>query len=275
MKTILNNMAALLTFAALLFFSSCEENYLKYDATYNGIYFTKDSTSYSFGVTPIETRTHLYKIPVAIMGAKSKEKRYIAYEICPELTKASEGVQYSIGEVCILPDSISGYIPVTINRDNLEGSFQTKYTRYELCIKLLPNENFVPTLDSVHQVHMFRFDNSVEQPEWYNDKGEKIWSKEKLGEWHPLKLIKMVEFFHELEAIKPETYKKMVAEYGENLEHIKNGDPERYKGTFDKYIYSKMYDYFSDPANKETIMSEFDNFFDENGNHDFPNPYEK
>lgn len=254
---------------------SCEEHYLKYDANYCGIYFTKDSTSYSFSVTPIEQKTHVYKIPVAIMGVTSKDVRAVGYEICHELTTAQDGVQYTIGEASVMPDSITGYIPVIINRDELEGTNATGYTRYELCIKLVPNGYFEPTLDSLHQVHVFRFDNSVNRPEWYNSAGEKIWPKEKLGEWHPLKLIKMVEYFHELEKIKPETYKKMVALYGENLEHIDNGDPELYKTTFDKYIYAPMYEYFSDPANKEIIMSEFDDFFDENGNHDFPNPYEK
>lgn len=269
----INKAIRLLVLSCVMLTVSCEEHYLKYDASYCGVYFTKDSTSYSFSVTPVERKTHVYEIPVAMMGGISKEKRGIGYRICPEHTTAEEGVHFSIGDVCVLPDSIMGYIPVTIYRDELEGSFVTGYTRYELCLELVSNDYFEPTLNPESQVHMFRFDNSVDQPEWYNSAGEKIWSLEKLGKWHPLKLIKMVEYFHELENIKPETYKKMVAEYGENLEHIKNGDPELYKTTFDKYIYAPMYEYFSDPANKETIMSEFDDFFDENGEHDFPNPY--
>lgn len=270
MKTIFNNIIAIVLFSGLLFFSSCEENYLKYDTSYSGVYFVKDSSSYSFSVTPVEIRTHEYRIPIAIMGAVSDNKRVVGYEVCSELTTAENGVQYTIGEVCILPDSITGYLPVIVNRDNLDK-------RYELCLRLASNGDFVPTLDSLHQVHMFRFDNFVSQPGWYNKSDKlqenKIWPTEKLGVWHPLKLIKMVEYFHALDTIKPETYKKMVIEYGENLEHIVGGYPDMYRGTFDKYIYAPMYKYFSDPANKETIMSEFPDFFDENGNHDFPDPY--
>ena len=261
----INNAVLLLMLSLGL--ASCDEHYLKYDASYCGVYFTKDSTSYSFSVTPVETKTHEYRIPIAVMGLLSNEKRAVAYEVCADRTTAEAGVQYTIGEVCIMPDSTTGYIPVTINRDKLEGSYPN-YTRYELCLKLVSNDNFVPTLDSLHQVHMFRFDNAIEQPEWYSKGGEKVWSVTKLGVWHPLKLIKMVENFHALEAIKPETYKKMVAAYGENLEHIPYGDPELYKGTFDKYIYKPMYDYFSDPANEEFILSEFPDF-----PFDFPNPY--
>ena len=249
--------------------ASCEEHYLKYDASYCGVYFTKDSTNYSFSVTPVEQKTHEYRIPIAIMGVLSNEKRAVSYEICDDLTKAEEGVQFTIGEVYILPDSTTGYIPVTINRDNLEGTYPN-YTRYELCLRLVSNDNFVPTLDSLHQVHMFRFDNAVNQPEWLKPDGTKAWDVSKLGVWHPLKLIKMVEYFHALEKTRPETYKKIAAAYGENLEHIPYGDPELYKGTFDKYIYKPMYDYFSDPANKDFILSEFPNF-----PFDFPDPYGK
>ncbi|MBR4848015.1 MAG: DUF4843 domain-containing protein [Bacteroidaceae bacterium] len=265
MRKYINNSVSLM----LLLFGlvSCEEHYLQYDSSYCGVYFTKDSTSYSFSVTPVEIKTYEYRIPIAIMGGLSKNTRTVEYEICIDKTTAENGVQYTIGDVCIMPDSITGYIPVIINREKLEGSYPD-YTRYELCLKLMPNNNFVPTLDSLHQVHMFRFDNAIEQPEWYSKAGEKVWSVSKLGVWHPLKLIKMVEFFHALESVKPETYKKIVAAYGENLEHIPYGDPELYKATFDKYIYKPMYDYFSAPENEEYIRSEFPDF-----PFDFPNPY--
>lgn len=268
MKTILNKIMVLLPFAGLMMLFSCNENYLKYDTSYNGIYFTKDTLNYSFSVSPVEYKEHLFRIPVAVMGGVSKEKRAVAYEIIPEMTSAVSGVHYSIGEACILPDSITGYIPVTVYRSNLEGTYPN-YTRYTLALQLVENNEFVPTLDSLHQVRVFRFDNAIEQPEWLSG-GEKIWSLENLGQWHPLKLIKMVEYFHAIEEVLPETYKKMVKEYGENLEHISGGYPNQYKLTFVKYVYGPMYDYFSDPANEEEIKSEFPDF-----PFDFPNPYDK
>jgi hypothetical protein len=107
----------------------------------------------------------------------------------------------------------------------------------------------------------------VSQPEWYNAHGEKVWQAKYLGVWHPLKFIKMVEFFHAVKDIQPETYKAMVKLYGENLEHIEFGDPYQYRTVFIKYIYTPMYNYFNDPAERDYILSNFPDF-----PFDFPDP---
>lgn len=268
-RYIKNTVLPVAMFVALLL-TSCNEHYLKYDTSHNGVYFTKDTLNYSFGVMPVEYKAHTYNIPVAIMGTVSKEKRQISYEILPDSTTAVNGVHYTIGEACVMPDSIVGYIPVTMYRNTLEGDHKKGYTRYKLALQLVENNSFTPTLDAAHQVRIFRFDNVVEQPEWLNSAGEKVWSLETLGKWHPLKLIKMVEYYHAIDTIQPETYKKMVVLYGENLEHIKGGYPIDYKTTFDKYIYAPMYEYFADPANRDEIISEYPQF-----PFDFPNPYDR
>lgn len=256
-------LAALLLLATI--FVSCDDNYMKFDLSNSGIYFTKDTLNYSFGVTHTDTLTYTYKIPVQVMGTVSSEKRPIGYCIDSDSTFAEEGVHFTIGEACVLPDSIMGYIPVTIYRNKLEGTYATGYTQYKLCIRLAQNDYFTPTLDSLHQVRVFRFDNSVSQPEWYNAHGEKVWQTKYLGVWHPLKFIKMVEFFHAVKDIQPETYKAMVKLYGENLEHIEFGDPYQYRTVFIKYIYTRMYNYFND--NRDYILSEFPDF-----PFDFPDP---
>lgn len=254
---------------AMSLLTSCnDENYMRFDLSQSGIYFTKDTLNYSFGVTPIEQKTYTYNIPVKVMGGVSATARPIGYLIDPDSTTASEGEHYEIGEAVILPDSIMGYIPVTIFRNSLKGDHLTGYTKYQVCIRLAQNEYFSPTLDSLHQVRVFRFDNAVTQPEWYDYMGNKVWQEKYLGVWHPLKFIKMVEYFHALVKVLPETYKKMVALYGENLEHIELGDPYQYRTVFVKYVYAPMYEYFSDEANREYILSEFPDF-----PFDFPDPY--
>ena len=98
-----------------------EEHYLKFDTEFTGIYFTTDSTNYSFSVTPDSIREHLVKIPVQIMGAPAKENR----EICFALTgnhAALEGVHYEFNEAIIPADSIAGYIGIRILRDSLKGN---------------------------------------------------------------------------------------------------------------------------------------------------------
>ena len=257
---------------ATLFVSCNSENYLKFDLSNSGIYFTKDTLNYSFSVTPLDVKTHTFDIPVQVMGGVSDVERPIGYYIDLDSTEAEEGVHFTIGKACIMPNSVKGNIPVTIYRDKLEGSYATGYKYYKLCIRLVQNKYFTPTLDSLHQVRVFRFDNSVDQPEWYNAHGDKVWQEKYLGKWHPLKFIKMVEFFHAVENVQPETYKKMVALYGENLEHIEYGDPYQYRTVFVKYIYAEMHKYFNDPVNKEAIESEFPDFFEE-GYNDMPDPY--
>lgn len=266
MKKHLYRLGMLLLVACM---SGCiEEHYLKFDSEFTGIYFTADSTSYSFGVTPDEVREHVVKIPVQIMGAPTKEARKINFELVELASAAKEGVQYVFEESIIPADSITGYISARIFRDNLEGNHIDGYTRYRVHLRLLPNEHFTPTLDSLSQHQLLKFDNAVEQPEWYNVAGEKVWLKGSLGVWHPYKLIKMVEYFHSIKDIQPLTYNKMVELYGENLEHIEGGNPWKYETIFKRYIYKPMYDHFNDPDNKDMILSRYPDF-----PFDFPDPY--
>ena len=256
-------------FALAFGFTACEdENYMKFNTHYTGIYFTTDSTEYSFSVTPIEVREYTLKIPVQIMGAPAKKDRIIKYELVEGLCHAEENVHYIFDPAIVPADSINGYIPIRILRDGLIGNYADGYERYKLTLRLVENEHFTPTLDSLRQVHQAKFDNAVEQPAWLNWAGEKVWSLSTLGIWHPYKFIKMVEYFHALEETHPETYKKMVALYGENLEHIEYGDPYQYRTIFRKYIYQPMYEHFNDPANRDMILNEYPDF-----PFDFPDPF--
>lgn len=269
LRNIIKRLFLFAVLPAMYIFSACDsENYMKFDVSHSGVYFTKDTLSYSFGVTPVEIKEYTYNIPVNIMGGISSEKREISYVIDSDSTFAEEGVHYEIGEAVIMPDSVRGVIPVRIFRDNLAGSYELGYTRYKICIRLVKNEFFAPTLDSLSQVRIFRFDNSIEQPEWLSRGGDKIWYESYFGKWHPFKLIKMVEYFHAFEKINPETYKKIAAKYGDNLEHIPEGYPFDYRTTFVKYVFYPMYEYFNDPANEEYIRSVFPDF-----PFDFPDPY--
>ena len=256
-------------------FSSCEETeYLKYDISHNGVYFTTEELKYSFSVTSDTVHCYLFKMPIQILGGISSEEREVAYRVREDSTDAAEGVHYTLGKAVIAPDSITGYIPVTILRDNLEGSYPN-YTTYRLCIELAANENFTPTLDSLSQVRILRFDNAIDIPEWLDYKGEKIWRPGNphpdLGEWHPYTYIKLVELFHTIKNVEnmEETYKKMVAYYGgENLERVPYASFYPYKPIILKYVLVPLYEYFSNEANREPILKEWPDY-----PFNFPNPY--
>lgn len=259
-------IAMLIPFAMTM--ASCgETDYMTFDTNDSGVYFTKDTLEYSFGVTPVEVRSHTYKVPFRIMGPTSKDSRKVNFSIDASKTTAQEGVQYRIGEAVVMPDSINGYIPVEILRDGLAGTYAEGYTKYTIVLRLEKNEHFAPTLNEKSQVRQLTFDNSIEQPEWYNAHGDKVWNKATLGEWHPYKFIKMVEYYHAIETVLPETYKAMVEAYGENLEHIPYGDPYLYRTIFKKYIYQPMYAFFNDPNNRDMILAMYPDF-----PFDFPEP---
>lgn len=277
----------LIAIALTVFAASCSENdYLTYDSGENGIYFNHDTLVFSFSVLPVDSLTHVIKVPVSVMGTMSTEPRTFAYSIecsmpsdslckliyTPEnkdFTWAEEGVQYTVPqEVTIPAGATEGIIPVTIYRSQLKGNYSDGYIHYRFIIRLKPNDSFTPTLSEKDQIRIVQFDNAIDQPAWYDAYGEKVWYKPELGEWHPYKLIKLVEYFHAVKDVLPETYVKMVRLYGENLENVPYGDFHVYRTIFRKYIYSKMYEHFNDPANREAILSLYPDFI-----FDFPDPF--
>lgn len=229
-----------------LIVTGCSQNdYLVFDEDYAGIYFTEDSLHYSFSTMPIETRSYLQKIPVKIMGKPFDRDRIFSVEVltAKDNVNPSEGVQYILetDKLLIEADSINGNIPLLILRDGLAGDDQQGYTRYELRLRLIENKNFTPTLSEKEQNVVVTFDNSIERPSWYN---EDVWLS-KCGEWAPIKLIKIMEYFHTiLKESAPTTYQKMVSDIGENWENVTYGWPTDYNYTVKKYILIPCYEYF-------------------------------
>ena len=265
--------AALGVAAATL--TACDdEDYMLYNDSYSGIYFKSDTLRYSFGVTPTDVVTREYRIPVYLMGKPANADRTFAYSVQPadeqggRLTPAQDGVQYRVGQPVISADSVNGYIPVTLYRQQLLGDYLSGYKRYVVNFRLESNAWCTPTLSAADNNCVLVFDNAVEQPEWLRPDGSFAWPDSRLGVWHPLKLIKLVEYFHALADILPESYVKMVERYGENLEHVQYGDFYEFNVIVKKYMLKPEYDYFADPANRDEILAGYPDF-----PFDFPDPY--
>lgn len=259
---------------------------MTYSPDDNGIYFNRDTLTFSFSVMSTDSTTHVLNVPVKIMGTLSDRDREFSFQVERQMPSdslsrlisipkdssfvwADEGVQYTIPDhVCIPAGCIHGVIPVTVVRSKLEGNYMDGYIHYRLVLRLTENGNFTPTLSEKDQVRVIQFDNAIEQPAWYDYKGDKVWYEKELGQWHPYKMIKMVEYFHALKDILPETYVKMVALYGENLENVPYGDFHVFKTIMRKYIYAPMYNHFNDPANRDMILAMYPDFM-----FDFPDPF--
>lgn len=238
------------TLAALMaggmMMTGCQQNdYMVFDESYSGIYFTEDSLHYSFSTLPIETRTYTEEIPVQIMGKPYDYDRVFAVVVEPSIYNETPlaGRQYDLkAEDLIVPaGEITGSIPLVILRDGLAGDDENGYTRYELRLRLVENNNFTPTLTQADQNVVVTFDNSIEKPSWYS---EAVWIS-KCGEWAPIKLIKIMEYFHTtLKENAPSTYDKMVEDIGENWEDVTYGWPTDYNYTVKKYILIPCYEFF-------------------------------
>ena len=276
MKNLFNKIIVAISFFCMFGFVSCNEyDYLKFDISQSGIYFTKDTLKYSFSVTPLAITEYEFKVPFRILGGLSGSEREVAYRINPEYTTAEIGKHCNIGRAVVLPDSIDGYIPVTILRDNLEGNYNDGYECYSLCIELAQNENFTPTLDSLSQVRILQFDNAIDTPEWFISKSnDKVWvpgrPHENLGSWHPYTFIKLVEQFQTVKDVPnmEATYDKMVELYGEYLEKVPIGSFHDYMPVIRKYVLGPLYEYFNNPDEVEKIKSLYPDY-----PFDFPNPY--
>ena len=275
MKNIINKLFVVLALPVMLFFTACQENYLKYDTSYNGVYFTKDTLKYSFSVTPLDVTSYEFRVPIKIMGVPVNKAREVAFVVNPDSTTAVEGVHYNIGKAVVQADSITGYIPVTILRNNLQGDYESGYERYRLCMQLVENDEFVPTLSKESSVRILEFDNAIDIPEWLNYQGTKLWvpgnSHPNLGSWHPYTYMKLAEQFKTIKDIPnmEETYEKMVEYYGgENLEKVPYAQFYPYLPVMQKYVFAPLYKYFSDEENKDDILAIYPDY-----PFDFPDPY--
>ena len=65
-----------LVLPSIMFFTACDdEDYMRFDLSHSGVYFTKDTLNYSFGVTPVEIREYTYNIPVKVMGGRNTRRK--------------------------------------------------------------------------------------------------------------------------------------------------------------------------------------------------------
>lgn len=224
--------------AILLLAISCSEDYELYDRDFTGVYFQEDSIYYSFGVTPIETRSFDLEVPVTIMGEPASVDRQFSVTVLADNSTAEEGVHYNINKDMIIPaDSISGNVFITLLRDDLEED------DFKIYLKLDSNDKFTPVYEEYKET-LIHFNNRVEPPTWKDWRGNPTWPDSKLGAWNPLTYIKFIELFRELEHIQPETYKAMVDAFGPDLKDVDSGWPWDYDYTMTKYVVTPLYKYF-------------------------------
>lgn len=243
MKKIIYNIALLGAFLGL--FSCSETDYPLFDDSVINIYFTNDSTSYSFGITPLSVTEQVIEMPVKIIGAPTDAARSFKIEVVQEKTNAQENVHFKLPETLeIAKDSINGIVPITLIRENLDT------IHWQVTVRLVANDHFTPASgvdEKMGTVGIITFNNIISKPNWIDWQGNQTWPDFKLGPWNPIVYVTFMDFFHQLKDKAPMSYQKMVEKYGENLDNGKYGGWEwDYDYTLTKHVLIPMYQYFQE-----------------------------
>lgn len=233
-----------LFFAVLM--SCSETDYPTFDTSISEIYFMKDSTHYSFGLTPPSVSDKTVHIPVRIVGQKSSTAREFKVEIITEKSNATANTHYNIPDKLVVEaDSVNSLLPVQLHRNNL-GNEQI----WEVAFRLVPNDNFSPateigddnTIESV-----LTFTNIITKPDWGLDwQGNPIWMEDELGPWHPTKWLMFITFYREIKEKSPATYKNMVEQFGDEFEKYEGWGFYPYDYTVKHYILIPLFAYFQE-----------------------------
>ena len=102
--------------------SGCSENGDDgfYDNLYR-VYFPLDSLHYAFGDKPVEMTRYTVKVPVQMLGEPAHTDMKVKVKVDLTATTAMDDAYTAIpSEITIPKDSIVGYVPVEIIRENFD-----------------------------------------------------------------------------------------------------------------------------------------------------------
>ena len=150
-----------------------------------------------------------------------------------EKTTALEGEHFTLAEENTIPkDSAVAYVPLDFHKLQLE-----KNKEYVLTLRLVENENYVPT--DIRECIILFSNKDIEAPVW--------WQSGKLGEYNQEKLILFVDFYHQSKEKSPVIYELIRETWGENLDQGTATNLltiYQYQGYLNRYILTPMYEYY-------------------------------
>ena len=132
----------LLLFSGIVSLFSCEDtDYQIYDKSQKDkLFFAKDSLQFTYGLTRDQDVD--LNVEVDLIGfVNLSQNQVFKVEIVKEKTTAREGEHFTLSLENIMPkDSTMAFIPLDFHKLNLE-----KNKEYMLTLRLVENENYVPT----------------------------------------------------------------------------------------------------------------------------------
>lgn len=164
----------------------------------SGIYFYKDSLYYSFGEKAANYLEHTVAVPIKLMGAKASKARTFKVKLLADKTTAIADKHYKkLAEVYTLEaDSVNAVVPITLLRKDLGGE-----ATYEIILEMIPNKEFPEAVGKSMQVKVV-FTNQLDEPNWWR------FCRGYVGQFHPKKYQKFIEFHGEALENRYNSYKK-------------------------------------------------------------------
>ena len=224
----------LLLFSGIVSLFSCEDtDYQIYDKSQKDkLFFAKDSLQFTYGLTRDQDVD--LNVEVDLIGfVNLSQNQVFKVEIVKEKTTAQEGEHFTLSLENIMPkDSAMAFIPLDFHKLNLE-----KNKEYMLTLRLVENENYVPT--DIRECVILFSNKDIEAPVW--------WRSDKLGDYNQEKLILFVDYYHQSKEKSPVIYEAIRTQWGENLDQGTATNLltiYKYQGYLNRYILTPMYEYY-------------------------------
>ena len=203
----------LLLFSGIVSLFSCEDtDYQIYDKSQKDkLFFAKDSLQFTYGLTRDQDVD--LNVEVDLIGfVNLSQNQVFKVEIVKEKTMA--------------------FIPLDFHKLNLE-----KNKEYMLTLRLVENENYVPT--DIRECVILFSNKDIEAPVW--------WRSDKLDDYNQEKLILFVDYYHQSKEKSPVIYEAIRKQWGENLDQGTATNLltiYKYQGYLNRYILTPMYEYY-------------------------------
>ena len=227
---------------------ACSNDAVYYDVKQKrSIYFTWDrynsvtktaSDTVFFSFALYNETEYEYRVPIKVAGMPLGEELTYEVEVVADSSTAKYDKHFKFGKLVIPKNEVEGYLSIILDRT--EDIMDHPVILY---LKFKENDYFKPIANNYYRLSVV--DGALPEPQW--------WAPNFLGVYarnNDRLYRKMLEYFWQLEELKPIFYKEKVEEYGLYLEYAKAGFYQ-VKGNiiWINYVFKPAYDFYTDPAN--------------------------
>ncbi len=243
-----NKYIILLNLLVLFWIWACNNNAIVYNPDQKrSIYFFKDVSKYNSGIVPdtiefsfaaLEEAEYQYDIPVKFIGMPAEENLECEIEVVADSTTAVQGMHFEIEKLVFPKGKVEGTFVLHLKRT---GDIMSRPVMIYLRFK--ENDGFTAMENEHYRLSVV--DGILVAPTWWPANYFGVYANNN----HKL-YRKILEYYWELEELKPVFYAEAVKEYGKYLEKAPAGFFQQPGNIiWIKYVLKPAYEFYSDPAN--------------------------